>query len=973
MKRNETKKKAVAFFSVLISSCLLYALPAVSDASDSRLYSEIVSAYSGAAYPSVVEYADELEKNYPESMYLDKSLIYKGESLFLLGRHKDAENVLLEASSKDDPDIKVQSLYWLGRSRLAMSKNNEALDSFFKCCQISKFNRISKKSENYYNLSLYYAGETYFAQEDYKNAIPVFESIVSRGDDYQVSLYCDSFIMLFECYLNVEKYSNLVALYRKTPESENPQLLEMYYRLTLLAAKAYENLGQYENSWNCCVKAFDSSDAGISSEALRIAYRISEPYEKETEKSTSSVFESNADRLNSNPALMAEFWTRLATDEFEKGNFEKAGNYFSKAEEFDDEKKYSSLIALYRGRMEGNTLELVNTLDESNEFYTDYETAFAEQYAAIEAWDLCYIHAKKSYESIDILRHSRELSLKASYYYALALFALGKTGESVSIIENGKTVCRNEDSFYVPFQKLLARCYSAIGKEGEALAIYSALDSRNNLNGPEKADYANLLFSCGYLSSARKVGMASLTPEGDYIAALSNFNLKNWNDAEKLFSRYLSSKPKRNADFALFYLGYCQYRLGKKSAYENLVSFLEKYPSHRLCYNACIVSANAALSDGEFEIATAQAQKAVSYSGNQSEKENAVLLVASIYADNGKLDSALETLSPFVKEKSEFGVRARYQSALLYAGAGRPSEADRLFSEIISKFPDSEYAEESCYNRGEIFYSAEKYSVALSRFSEYLQKFPKGKFSESALYYCGNCHRKMDNPQKAALQFEILLLDYPESTYAYSSCRNLVSSYTDLKNYVKAADYAKKMLSLAQTEDQRADAKKEISRLTKFISGGDSRLVVLTERYESEGGSATRDGRIAGTELAEYLWSDESKKDEAIELAEKLFSIQSKDKNLDHECAYAARCAVILAQSERFANENNASASIYLTAARYARKAGLAEVAARALYGAAEAFDAAGKKGDAKVTVENLIELYPESSYARNSVKLLER
>ena len=66
MKRNENKNKAAAFFSVLISSCLLYALPAVSDASDSRLYSEIVSAYSGAAYPSVVEYADELEKNYPD-------------------------------------------------------------------------------------------------------------------------------------------------------------------------------------------------------------------------------------------------------------------------------------------------------------------------------------------------------------------------------------------------------------------------------------------------------------------------------------------------------------------------------------------------------------------------------------------------------------------------------------------------------------------------------------------------------------------------------------------------------------------------------------------------------------------------------------------------------------------------------------------------------------------------------------------
>ena len=47
------------------------------------------------------------------------------------------------------------------------------------------------------------------------------------------------------------------------------------------------------------------------------------------------------------------------------------------------------------------------------------------------------------------------------------------------------------------------------------------------------------------------------------------------------------------------------------------------------------------------------------------------------------------------------------------------------------------------------------------------------------------------------------------------------------------------------------------------------------------------------------------------------------------------------------------------------------EESARSLYSAAEAFDAAGKKGDAKATAETLKQLYPDSIYVKEAEKLI--
>lgn len=964
MKKNKLKNISAYVSAFLIS--LFFNLYAETDASDLKIFSDIVTSYAGAAYPSVIQQADTLTAEYPDSAFYHKALLYKGESLCFLGRFAEAETALYKAACSDDNDVQVLSYYWLGKSRLAQKKNNEALEAFYKCCEISKSRKISKKSEHYYNMALFNAGETYFISEDYKKAIPVFESVISRGNEYPADAYSESFIMLFKSYLEEKKYSSLTSLYKKTPEMKG-ELSETYAQLSLLASNAYEKTGDYKNSWNCCTKALLSADEKTSSEAFIAAYRISVPYEKQTGTSTADFFKNITHKISANPEVLAETWIRIATDAFEKGDFENAETYFNNAETFDAEKKYASLISLYRAKIKGNTLELMGSVESDNELYSAYEAAFAEQYASVGDWSNCYVHGKNAYENIESGK-DENLKRKSAFFYAVGLLNCGQIKEAENIIEKGKVPFKSGEPFYESSRKLLARIYAVSGREEKAIELYKGLE----LNAEESTDYAKVLFSCGYLSSSKKEGLKSNTMEGKYIAALSCFNLKEWNEAETLFSDYLKSNKKSNREYAVFYLGYCQYKLGKISACQTLENFSTNYAGHPLCYNAAVICANAMVTAGKIDEAIKQSCLALSLAKNETEKENAVLLTAALYEDSGNKESAIAVLAPYAKQSSDFGIRCKYKTALLYAGAGKLNEADKLFYEITQKHSASKFAEESCYRRAELFYSAGKYENAVKRFEDYKNLYPKGNFYEIVLFYSADSKKNLKKTSDAILAYELLLAEYPASTYAYSALRNLAALYKDSGNMPKVKECCSRMLACAMNEGQKAEARKLSESLTASTDSN-SKKVSLQKNYEKLGKQKTLEGRIAGTELVKFIWAQEKYSDAAVELAETLYAEQCKKANIEAECLYAAQNAVILAESERNKKQYESSAQLFLSAAKYGRMAGNTALASRSLYGAAEAFYTDGKKGDAESVAKNLMELYGDTEYAKSVRQFINR
>ena len=155
--------------------------------------------------------------------------------------------------------------------------------------------------------------------------------------------------------------------------------------------------------------------------------------------------------------------------------------------------------------------------------------------------------------------------------------------------------------------------------------------------------------------------------------------------------------------------------------------------------------------------------------------------------------------------------------------------------------------------------------------------------------------------------------------------------------------------------------------MQRLNGGEDEQVVKQRQLYKSAGGVSNPEGRGQGTKLASLLFASENTQKEAVELAEQLLKIQIKEENIANENVHAYSNAELISEYYRSIGKNKIAAEKYLEAAQYARMSSSDEKAARALYGAAEAFDAAGMKADSKECALKLKELYPTSSWAEKA------
>ena len=80
---------------------------------------------------------------------------------------------------------------------------------------------MAQNSSDYYSFALLYGGKSYFEQADYKNAIPLFEYVISNGTKFASDDYKDCALSLALSYnfigdaKNAKKCVNLVSSLEK--------------------------------------------------------------------------------------------------------------------------------------------------------------------------------------------------------------------------------------------------------------------------------------------------------------------------------------------------------------------------------------------------------------------------------------------------------------------------------------------------------------------------------------------------------------------------------------------------------------------------------------------------------------------------------------------------------------------------------------------------------------------------------------
>lgn len=943
------------FLSILLA---FFAFDFFSSETDVFIFNELSSAYNSGFYPGAVQYAERLSAEFPDSAYIGAALALKGECLARLGNFDDAYDALCAAEKLDsDSELKKSTKYWLAKVFDNKKNYPEALRLYHEYCV------LSGRKGKYFPAAIFDSGVVFYKTSDFKNAVENFEYVVKNGALYPESDYYSAFLKLADSYNNSGNAKKTLALYSKVEKRQIPSVV--FYALTEYAGDACCALKNYRQAYEYYCEVLKSGEKSLAANALKKAYKVSSEHKKEVGLEPGSVLQEAQKNLSDSPALLAEFWTRLGTDAYFEGDFKKAAEYFDEAEKYS-EPEILEFIAMYRAEITAGKNITRNSAEkaknqlaeaqkiqaemENPKYLRDYNSLLAKYSAYSENWS-----DVKKYAPLGNPENER-----TKFYLALADFKTGDYSSAEKLME--------------PLKSGLYALSLAHGQKlKEAASVYQNFELDGKITPQERLDYSKVLILSGRYRESQIQAAKSGLNEGKYILGLAQFNTRSWPYAEKSFAEFLKNADKKNPgqameiSYAMFYQGYSQYRQGKTNeAFGILNSFVSQYPSHELLWNAQMTAANAAVQMEKYSDAAKMAEKAVESAATTENKEDSVLLLAEILTDSGEFNRAVEILSPYSQKKTDFGMKSLYQLGQIYEKKKDFDSADKKYQEVFNKFSGKELAEEALYRRGEIFYGIQDFKAALERFSEYKNKCKNGKFTEAAWYYTADCMEKTGNSSGAILQNQALIKRFPESTYVYNSAKNLVLLYRAEGKYSDALENANFLLEKYNSQ-AKADGIPEIAAQLKKLASGKNEAVVQKEtEYKNAGGNSTPEGRKLGTELALLYAENSDTTLEATRLSEQILPLQEKNNLNGSESLYIAQNAEILGNAYKSQRKTKLSAEMFLKSAKFYRICGKDENSAGAMYGAYDAFLAAGMKSDANATADQLKKLYPASRQAKN-------
>ncbi len=918
--------------------------------SDVVIFNEINLAYKNSYYPGTVDKVNLLIKEFPDSVFVQPALAYKGEALANMGQYDEAVETLNQAILQMHTGSKeiTHCTYLLGKTYYYKKDYPLSLNYFHKACSLA----LTDKDMEYYNPSILYSAKIYYLLEDFKSSYPLFEYVIKNGKSYSQIEYDEALQKLMLSYNRLSLYSKTLNLFDKLNKEDFSE--ELYLTLCLYRADALKGMNRNMDAYQAYCQVLECDYEYLAVIALKKAYILSS--EKNIGLNPGQVFEKSVDTFKSNPQLVQEFWLRLGIDEYNLKHYEKALEYFDQVSHSDEENGVESpLITFYKAKIildseknpakaEEVLLSISSKVDQTKEenFHDSYYSLLLKCKFQQKKWkELASVYNKIQYPDDD-----------AVYAISAAYYELG----------DYKKVLPESGLLYASSLCKLGDYYGAV-KAFEKLSI-----------SPEyQAEYAKALFACGFYQKAYDQAQTSINLHKEYILGLCQINLKNWNQAQKHFANYIKqvSGKENFISLAFFYKGYSEYCMEEyKNAYASFVRYSTQPDPNQASYlrKAYEYAAKSALQNGDFKNASIQAENVINASVNQSDKEAAVLFCAEILSDYQSYDQALAILHPYTLENTKFAMQAIFTSAGIYEKKADLESADLYYQKLYKDNPTSSFAEEAMFKTGGLYYSFEDYSTALSRFNSYIYKYVNGKFADAALFFGGDCALKLGQIDRAILLNATLLQKYKDSIYSYGSNKNLLAAYYEQESYSQALEVAKVMIR--DFPDQAADdeiGKRKIE-LEKIVSGTSKQVAEKQSDYEKAGKTSSKKGRIIGSELVKLYAESPSSQEEAFQLAKELLVKQTAG----DERKYAAENAEFIADYYRRNEENQKAAEMYLTAAQNYRSLEDSSRAAACLYGATEAFVVQGLYGDARETSELLKELYPDSRQSQRVDSLLE-
>lgn len=425
-----------------------------------------------------------------------------------------------------------------------------------------------------------------------------------------------------------------------------------------------------------------------------------------------------------------------------------------------------------------------------------------------------------------------------------ALYQSGQYDQS--IVEFNKVLTRYfKHSLASLAQYRVGRCLDALGRNNEATSAYQAVVS----GYPTSREAPPAAYLAG----------AGLMAQNKPMAAVPYFRL--------VLDRYAQDKGTGTIEFAtperqelveaslcLLELSYHQAgNLGLLSGVPHLM--LQRMPPSQSPWraDAILIDADALAAQGRQAEAQKMLTSLINDFGSTPVGIPAHRLLAWSYAQDGKLDLAMQTQDKMLARYGASGNAIDMSSAYLNKGhilfnQKNYKDAARAYEAFLADFPNSPDRALALYQAGMCYQRLGQTGDAVDRWDAVTALDPKSPTAEKAWTKAGDVYFTTAHYDKARTCYEGLLTNFGDTQGAAVALLRLGQCQYNTRQYAQAVDTYSQVISRFPDHPVTTDAKKGIEQaLYQLGQGkdGDAMLAQLVEKYPTSSFAAQAQFEIA--------------------------------------------------------------------------------------------------------------------------------
>lgn len=177
------------------------------------------------------------------------------------------------------------------------------------------------------------------------------------------------------------------------------------------------------------------------------------------------------------------------------------------------------------------------------------------------------------------------------------------------------------------------------------------------------------------------------------------------------------------------------------------------------------------------------------YAANGVRKAEALYFFAVASREAGDTATFLQTSRRIA---DEFPLESWAEQALndlgtYYIKSDNDDQADRVFREMIERFPDGAYGERASWKAGWRAYRDKNYRDAIKFFEQAATNYPRSDYRPSWLYWSARAHEALGETAEAESRHALVLADYQNSYYGRLTAKRLGARFAAVRDQVLAA------------------------------------------------------------------------------------------------------------------------------------------------------------------------------------------